>query len=281
MASGRASRMAMTGVALLLAACHEPRQTGLVIASAAVEPAVLDFGEVPVGEWSSLEGTIKNVGVVPFPALEILPLDGNPSFTPQLQGSGKVMPRADKKVIVSFHPLREGAQGDRLQISTDAEHRPATPVTIQGKGSPAQVRVIPSTIDFETLEIDSNRWLGAMVENPTDLTLTLRMVGAGADQFEVAQVTIPPSGTYKLDARFFPKQLGHSGARVELRACETCTPTVAALEGESVQSAFRFEPQPLAFQPIPVHEVTEATGAARNITWRPVTITQASTSDSS
>ncbi|HEY8206764.1 MAG TPA: choice-of-anchor D domain-containing protein, partial [Myxococcaceae bacterium] len=281
MASGRVSGMAMAGVALLLAACHEPRQTGLVSASAAVEPAVLDFGEVPVGEWRSLEVTIKNVGFVPFHALEVLRLDDNPSFTAELESSGKIMPGADRRVVVSFHPIHEGAQGDRLQISTDAEHRPTSPVALQGKGSPAQVRIIPSTIDFETLEIDSERWMGAMVDNPTDLPLTLRMEGAGADQFEVAQVTIPPSGTYKLDARFFPQQLGHSGARVELRACETCTPAVASLQGESVQSAFRFEPQPLAFQPIPVHEVTEATGVARNITWRPVTITQASTSDAS
>ena len=81
MASGRVSRMAMAGAALLMAACHEPRQTGLVTASAAVEPAVLDFGEVPVGEWASLEVTIKNVGFVPFHALEVLRLDGNPSFT--------------------------------------------------------------------------------------------------------------------------------------------------------------------------------------------------------
>src|SRR4051812_1534484 len=123
MASGRASRMAMTGVALLLAACHEPRQTGLVIASAAVEPAVLASGEVRGGEGRPREGTTKTAGSAPSHALEILRLDGNPSFTAELQGSGKVMPGADKKVIVSFPPLREGAQGDRLQISTDAEHR--------------------------------------------------------------------------------------------------------------------------------------------------------------
>src|SRR5262245_57254359 len=159
MARGRVSRMAMAGAALLLAACHEPRQTGLVSASAAVEPAVLDFGEVPVGEWSSLAVTIKNVGFVPFHALEVLRLDENPAFTAELENTGKVMPGADRRVIVSFHPVREGEQADRLQISTDAEHRPTSPVALQGKGAPSQVRIIPSAIDFETLEIDSERWL--------------------------------------------------------------------------------------------------------------------------
>src|SRR3954465_9932130 len=115
MAKGRASRWAVSGVALLLAACHDPRQVGLVSASAAVEPAVLDFGEVPVGEWSSLKVTIKNVGFVPFHALEVLRLDENPSFTAELADTGKVMPGADRDVVVSFHPVREGEQADRLQ----------------------------------------------------------------------------------------------------------------------------------------------------------------------
>ncbi|HZN95501.1 MAG TPA: choice-of-anchor D domain-containing protein, partial [Myxococcales bacterium] len=269
-------------VGLLLAAssaCHDPRQVGLVSASAAIEPAVVDFGEVPVGEWSSLQVKIKNVGFVSFHALQVLRLEGNPSFTAELDDTGKVMPGEDRLVTVSFHPLREGALGERLQIDTDAEHRPAHPVTLQGTGAPSQVHVIPSTVDFETLEIDSERWLGAMVVNPTDLPLSVRVVGPDAAHFEAAQVTIPPSGTFKLDARFLPHRLGANRARVELRACETCTPAVASLQGNSVQSAFQFEPAPLLFEPIPVHEVTRTTGAARNITWRPVTITGTSTSD--
>ncbi|HYV50037.1 MAG TPA: choice-of-anchor D domain-containing protein [Myxococcaceae bacterium] len=279
MAKGRASWWAMTGVALLCAACHEPRQTGLVSASAAVEPAVLDFGEVPVGEWASQEVTIKNVGFVPFHALQVLRLDDDPSFAAELADDSKVMPGEDRVVTVRFHPLREGELGDRLQVSTDAEHRPTDPVMLKGTGSPSQVQIIPSTVDFQTLEIDSERWLGAMVVNPTDLPLTIRVTGPGESQFETAQAEIPPSGTFKLDARFLPRVLGHSGAKVELRACQTCTPATAALQGESVQSAFAFEPQPLAFEPIPVHEVTQSNGAARNVTWRPVTITGVSTSD--
>jgi len=62
MAVKRASLVAMSGLVLLLAACHEPGQVGPLNASAAVEPAVLDFGEVPVGEWRSLPVLIKNVG---------------------------------------------------------------------------------------------------------------------------------------------------------------------------------------------------------------------------
>jgi len=279
MAKGRASWWATTGVALLCAACHEPRQTGLVSASAAVEPAVLDFGEVPVGEWASQEVTIKNVGFVPFHALQVLRLDGDPSFTAELADTSKVVPGEDRVVTVRFHPLREGELGDRLQVSTDAEHRPSDPVALKGTGAPSQVRVIPSTLDFQTLEIDSERWLGAMVVNPTDLPLTIRVTGTDAAQFQTAQATIPPLGTFQLDARFLPRLLGNSGARVELRACETCTPTVAALQGASVQSALVFEPQPLAFEPIPVHEVTRSAGAARNISWRTVTITGVSTSD--
>src|SRR5688572_21610467 len=132
---------------------------------------VLDFGEVPVGEWRELEVNVKNVGFVPFRALEALALDGDPSFVVELDGPDRLKPGEERVIWVRFHPLREGEHRERLAVETDAEHRPTDPVRVQGLGTPAQVRVEPAALDFQTLEIDSDRWLEATVHNPTDLPL--------------------------------------------------------------------------------------------------------------
>ena len=70
------------------------------------------------------------------------------------------------------------------------------------------------------------------------------------------------------------------GAQVEVRSCAGCTPTTAELVGNSVASAFVFEPAPVPFAPSPCIEQHGFRHAVlRNITWRPVTITQLSTTD--
>lgn len=278
---GRASLVALAALAALVtAACHEPVQVRPAEAIAAVEPAVVDFGEVPVGEWRELETRVKNVGVVSFRVLEALALDGNPSFAVvALDGQDRLMPGEERAVQVRFHPLREGEHRERVSVETDAEDHPSRPVSLQGTGTPARVTVEPAVLDFEMLEVDSDRWLEVTVHNPTDLPLTVDVAGEGADQFESGALTIPPSGSFPLAARFFPRQVGRLGARLELRPCPDCTPATGGLRGTSVSSALAFDPAPIPFEDIPVHETTRSRVRVQNVTWRPVQVVRAVTSD--
>jgi len=282
MGLGRGLRRVL-GLGLLgamVAACHEPRQTQAVQAAAVVDKEELDFGEVPVGEWAEREVLIRNVGVVPFFALEALALDGNPSYRVDLvDGESRVMPGESKVVRVRFHPLREGAIEERLKVRTDANTGAESTVTVRGLGGPTPVGINPPVLDFETLEVDSDRTLTLTITNPVDLPLTVTVGGDKADPFSTDTVTIPPLSTQQVTTRYLPRELGRMGARVEVRACEGCTPATAELTGNSVESAFVFEPTPVYFAPIPVHERTDSKARARNITWRPVTISSLSTSD--
>ena len=95
--------MGLRGRALLLAAlaagavaCHEDERTRSVQATAVLDVDVLDFGEVPVGEWREREVRIRNVGYVPFYALDALGLAGNPSYEVELaEGGGVERPGLD------------------------------------------------------------------------------------------------------------------------------------------------------------------------------------------
>jgi hypothetical protein len=267
-------------LAAMVAACHEPKQTQPVQAAAVIDREQLDFGEVPVGEWRERDVLIRNVGVVPFFALEALALDGNPSYQVELlDGESRVMPGDSKVVRVRFHPLREGSIEERLRVRTDANTGAENTVTVMGMGAPTPVGIHPPLLDFETLEVDSDRTLTLTVTNPVDLPLTVTVGGDKADPFSTDVVTIPPHTTQQVATRYLPQELGRMGARVEVRACEGCTPATAELTGNSVESAFVFEPTPVYFAPIPVHERTDSKARARNITWRPVTISDLTTSD--
>jgi hypothetical protein len=266
-------------LAALMAACHEPGHTRSVQAAAMVDTELLDFGEVPVGEWREKEVLIRNVGYVPFSALEALALDGNPSYQVELVEGGRVEPGEAKVVKVRFHPLREGSTEEQLRVATDANSGRVQHVSVRGHGSPTPIQIEPRVVDFQTLEVDSDRTLTLQVTNPVDLPLTLTVAGDQADPFSADVVTIPPFSTQVVRTKYAPHGLGQMGARVEVRSCEGCTPTNAELKGHSVESAFVFEPAPVPFAPIPVHESTETKARVRNITWRPVTISSLITTD--
>lgn len=267
--------LATTGVA-----CHEGDETRAVQATAVLDVDVLDFGEVPVGEWRERQVRIRNIGYVPFFALDALGLAGNPSYEVELgEGGGRVLPGESHLVHVRFHPLREGLAEETVQVATDANQGAQSQVRVQGLGTPTPIGVYPPLLDYETLEVDSERTLEVTVTNPVDLPLTLAVKGDSPDPFTPDTITIPPNSSRKVSTKYLPRALGAMGAKLEVRSCEDCTASVVELKGNSVANAFAFDPAPVPFDQIPVHERTESFTRARNITWRAVEISKLATSD--
>ncbi|MFP2911642.1 choice-of-anchor D domain-containing protein [Pyxidicoccus sp. 3LFB2] len=276
----RGRLLALALLAITGGACHEGNETRAVQATAVLDVDVLDFGEVPVGEWREKQVRIRNVGYVPFFALDALGLAGNPSYEVALgEGDGRVLPGESHLVHVRFHPLKEGVTEETVRVATDANQGAVSQVRVMGLGTPTPIDIQPPLLDYETLEVESERTLEVTVTNPVDLPLTLVVQGDNPDPFTPDTITIAPFATQKVSTKYLPRGLGAMGARLEVRACEDCTPTVAALKGNSVANAFAFDPAPVPFDQIPVHERTESFTRARNITWRPVTISKLATSD--
>ncbi|MBF5044517.1 choice-of-anchor D domain-containing protein [Aggregicoccus sp. 17bor-14] len=280
MGLGRGCLFGLVMLVGALSACHEPDDIRSVEPTAAVDESELDFGEVPVGEWRELDIHVRNVGFVAFRAEEVLQLSGNPSFVAELMdGASKVEPGKSKVVKVRFHPLKEGELAEKVQVTTSAVSGRQLPVRLKGLGTPTRIKFDPEVVDYETLEVDSDRTLTVTVTNPVDLPVTLKVAGDQADPFDADTVTVPPNGSVQVQTRFFPRDTGSMAARLEARSCDDCTPTSARLQGKSVASAFEFVPAPVPFEQIPVHEVTQSHTRARNITWRPVSLTKLATSD--
>jgi hypothetical protein len=270
------------GLSLLvvsLVACHEPGNTRDVQAKAAMDADVLDFGEVPVGEWREKKVHVRNVGYVPFHALDALGLKGDPSYEVSFEGEGRIPPGGEKVVRVRFHPLTEGPLEETVHVTTDANSGREHTVRVMGQGVPLPIRIEPPLLDFETLEVESDRTLSLTITNPVDLPLTVTLKGSAAEAFSTDTFTVAPLSTTQVRTQYLPRSLGDMRAEVEVKPCATCTPTKAQLAGRSVESAFVFEPTPVPFEPIPVHERTQSLTRARNITWRPVTIRGMYTND--
>lgn len=277
----RGIRKAALSVFLLAAACHDPRMLHGVRAAASIDPAFLDFGEVPVGEWREARVHLRNVGYVSFRALGLESKLENDAFHSRLD-PGSVLPGESLDALVRFHPLAEGPTGEEIQIRSDADFRPAEEtVPLRGLGVPARTTLAPALLDFETLEVDDSRTLGLEVRNLSDLPLQLSVKGSGSAAFELTSGEVPPLSTEQIGVRFQPRSVGRHLATVEALACPSCTPVSAALVGRAVVCALEFDPSPIPFLGTPVHERTSSRTVATNVVWRPVTALSVTTSDPS
>jgi hypothetical protein len=267
--------------ALLLAAlcgCHEPPQLKTALAAGVIDETDVDFGQVPVGEWRDRDIHVRNVGDASFNALEALKVSGDASFFVELD-PGRVKPGETRAVRVRFHPLKEGGLSAAVRVQTDADKNPEPAVPVHGTGGPSPVRISPATTDFQNVEVDSDRTLELTIENPVDIPMTAIVSQDAAGEFGADTVTVPPSSTQVVRARFFPRSVGSKAAQLEVRPCEDCTPATSALTGKGVASALVFDPAPVPFDNVPVHEVSRSVTQVTNITWRPIQVEALRTTD--
>ena len=131
----------------------------------------------------------------------------------------------------------------------------------------------PPRLDYQTLEVDSDRTLTCTVTNPVDLPLTSRWAAPAPEQFTADTVTMPPHATQQVNARYLPRALGDSAAQLlEVRSCDGLHADRRwTLTGSSVASAFVFDPAPVPFERHPgARDARARITRATNITWRPV-----------
>ena len=84
---------------------------------------------------------------------------------------------------------------------------------MSGQGVPSPIRIHPALLDFETLEVDSERTLRLTITNPADLPLTVTVKGAAADAFRTDTITIPPLSTHQVETRYLPQATSGTCAR--------------------------------------------------------------------
>ncbi len=245
-------------------------------ASAMLDSPLMDFGEVPVGEWRTRSVLLRNTGYVAFRVNALAPVAGNPAFVMELE-PGMLRPGEARPVTVRFHPVTEGLQEDATPIDTNADDAPLDQLRVRGSGGPPRVEFRPGALDFQALEVDSRRSLDAELVNHSDLPLRVQLP-AGAP-YSASAAEVPPLSTFPLEVTFRPVTLGEHPAAVEFLACAGCTPVRLPLGGRAVPHAFLFDPSPLPFPDVPVHQSARVKGRATNITWRPVTVERLLPSD--
>jgi hypothetical protein len=260
----------------VLAACGDRRNTVSVDGALELAPAALDFQTVAVHDQRSLPLTLRNSGRGRLD-LTAVTIQGAPgtTFTFSVPGQNAILPGQTVQGQVVFQPGVAGPANATLMVTTDSASSPQATVGLKGVGVDAVASVKEDTLDFGKIEVGSEKIRQLTLSNPSPLpvTVTGRIVGAGADEFSMSSVTLAPGQTVSQDVSFHPQRVGVKRAALAVTPCKGCGDVLVILTGEGLDQALVAVPPSLDFGLVPTNYTVTSAVVLENLSTEPVTVT--------
>ena len=211
-----------------------------------VEPAVLDFGYVPVGQRRTLTFNITNAGgqtPLLVRAIENLPL-ASPNYliatTATAVDGGLAYlnsgtPPVPMTVSITYQPTTLATHNEAIRITSTDALTPRVDVQVKGFSvTPPNVRVTPQLVNFGTVAVGTRQQIPITIENNggADLQVQLAFAALSSTSFSynpTGLAAIPGGQRATLYIEYLPTTLGaaptsgfHDGC------CAMCTTQRAA-----------------------------------------------------
>jgi hypothetical protein len=208
-----------------------------------VEPQLISFGNIPVGQTISEVFTVSNAGDARL-EIDSMTLTGSGTFSlTQVDFSDGIAPDETFDVVVSFTPtLADAVEEGAVEIlSTD----PATPrVTVEllgGLDVPA-LSITPNPLDFGYVYIGSPQTLPLTLTSVGQAPITLQSFSITGSAFTAVEggawpLTLDPGDETTMEVTFDPQVSGHSFAETITVVSDTpAEPASAQLLGTTEAS---------------------------------------------
>ena len=174
-------------VALQLAGAHEPEP------DIDVDPLVVDFGTVDLGNTSTQVVTVSNVGSGDL-QVGVPVLSGSPEFGLVTGSFPTVLAPGDARTFnVSYSPYDENADTATVTVASDDPDEPQVIVTLLGQATPEpDIDVSPLILQYGQVMIGQASALSATIQNLGSADLELGALSiSGTSEYTV---TVDPSG---------------------------------------------------------------------------------------
>ena len=220
----------------------------------ALSQGALSFaGSTAVGTASAAqEVVVSNAGTTTIHVLGVLT---SPDFS--VSGACATLNPGDSCSLgVSFTPQSAGSHSGALELQTDA----ATAlefVSLLGTGTPADVTLAPTTLDFGSLLLGRTSSMPATFTNNGATPVTLGGItvtgdytiggAAGSANACVTGATLAPGTACTVGVVFGPTQTGTRDGLLAVGSSSTALPLTATLTGIGVQPQLLATPNGLAF----------------------------------
>lgn len=257
MGSRRGAGWLWAGLAMSASACNcgDGGELGRVVALIRVEPAQIDFGEVPDGATKLVSLVLENVGQA---RLTVTALETSEPFG--VDRSDLVLePGVRAELDVWFRAREEAAETGVLVIRSNAFEAEVVEVPLRGRTVPGFLEVQPSTVDFTETVVGTVRSVELLLQNrgidnvsgqlqterfarPAHFTLT------GLPSFAAtAALGVAARSDTLLELEYRPLDLGLDHGRVLFSFCGERCGIFVDVSASAVQAVLRVEPSAVDF----------------------------------
>ncbi len=232
-----------------------------------LNPEVLDFGPVNVGQSRTMSFTITACGPGNLRVRQIAFDGGNPDFTfAAVPGAPRTIPAGQSHTVtVQYSPSAPGADFGRVIISGNDDLSPNGVVELKGNYTgtcPAVFACEPTGLGFGLVELGRSAELAFTCTNHGSEALTVSAVALGpgtSPEFGLLApglpLPVPPGGNLFVEVAFTPADLGVEVGSVAVTSqftsegCDNFTLISVALEAEGVTPDLPPCITPRVFQP--------------------------------
>jgi len=215
------------------------------VPQAEASPALLDFGDVTVGQTSEPRVVkLTNTGPVP---VGIYGIHWPAAFETQTTCGDGLAPGESCTATVVFDPVRSGRVAGDLSFQCSGEGSQTVALQARGIAAPAALaQLSPGSLDFGTVAVGHSSGPGTLTLSNAgggflDVT-SVQIGGEDAAQFVLVAdpctgATIGPGESCTLEVRFSPDATGHMEATLTVESTSSGGPVTATLSGEGGQAA--------------------------------------------
>ena len=214
-------------VTLLVGGQHEP------MPDIDVDPLLVDFGQVDVGQTSYEWVTVSNVG------------SGNLTVgLPVLSGSNEfslsagafpttLVPGASQTFMVVYSPLDMTADTGQVTVTSDDPDEPSVVVDLQGSPVPEpDIDVDPVALQYGQVQVGFSLALTSTISNTGNADLELGALSlVGSSDFAItvdpSNQTLAPGGSTTVEATYTPTNAGSDQAQIQIPSNDPDEPTVS------------------------------------------------------
>jgi hypothetical protein len=234
----------------------------------AVEPAIVDFGDVEIETEKELRVAIKNpgAGTLTYAVAQGEPYDDAFSY---VVGATDVSPTGSVFLTVKFAPKEIGPKSAFVKIRPTLAALGEITIELRGRGATADLEITPQNLSFGNVVINTNKTIPVVVKNISSITADIlftvdanvRFCGAqGGAQgaFCVSPTTTPlnaegrfalaPAQETTFNVTFAPTVAGtRERGSVSFQPCPTCAKVTVNMDGIGIEQGFRCDPASLDF----------------------------------
>ena len=215
------------------------------IPTASLEPHYLDFGDVASGQSRRLPLRILNHSIN---AITVAAIRSGMSVYSIENISATILPFHDLQVMVRFAPLCTGSYADTLYIEGNAANFPVA-CPLNGRSPAPLLSVMPQSLDFGEVVLESSRTLHLNLHNPSINMLTINRLANRDPAFrtDASFMHVKAADSTILPVTFVPTVVGEVLDTLDLYNDSANSPLRIPLRGYSPPPVLEVETAALAF----------------------------------